>query len=180
MLGIQKFERAVIAKPATTFARRAREAGIRRGLRDDTCLIRRPEVGMRAPRRATGGAGGRPLSQLVWILFALTLTLDVFGQTAFKLGLDRLGEDGGAAFWKAVARSPWITAGFLGYCVEAVAWMYVVGHAPLSVVGPMATLSYVGAVLSGRLFLGERPRARRWLAAGLVTIGAGLVGASLG
>jgi drug/metabolite transporter (DMT)-like permease len=44
----------------------------------------------------------------------------------------------------------------------------------------MAALSYVGTVLTGRLFLGERPRARRWLGAGLVTIGAGLVGASLG
>jgi drug/metabolite transporter (DMT)-like permease len=44
----------------------------------------------------------------------------------------------------------------------------------------MAALSYVGAVFAGRLFLGERPRARRWLAAGLVTVGAGLVGASLG
>lgn len=120
------------------------------------------------------------MSALVWGLFALTVILDVFGQTAFKLGLDRLGETGGLAFWRALLRSPWIAAGFLGYCVEAVSWMYVVGHAPLSVVGPMAALSYVGAVLSGRLFLGETPRPRRWIAAGLVTIGAGLVGASLG
>jgi drug/metabolite transporter (DMT)-like permease len=118
------------------------------------------------------------MSGLVWALFTLTVGLDVFGQTAFKLGLERLDE--GASFWRGVARSPWIAAGFGGYCVEAVAWMYVVGHAPLSVVGPMAALSYVGAVLAGRLFLGEAPGARRWVGAGLVTIGAGLVGASLG
>ncbi|MDB5449383.1 MAG: hypothetical protein JWQ46_439 [Phenylobacterium sp.] len=122
----------------------------------------------------------RALSELVWGLFALTVVLDVFGQTAFKLGLDRLGESRGLAFWRAVALSPWIVAGFLFYCVEAAAWMYVVGHAPLSVVGPMAALSYVGAVLSGQLFLGETPGPRRWIAAGLVTLGAGLVGASLG
>lgn len=120
------------------------------------------------------------MSQLVWGLLALTVLLDVFGQTAFKLGLQRLGDAEGLQFWRAVASSPWIAAGFLGYCVEALSWMYVVGHAPLSVVGPMATLSYVGAVLSGRLFLGETPRRRRWIAAGLVAIGAGLVGASLG
>jgi drug/metabolite transporter (DMT)-like permease len=120
------------------------------------------------------------LSGLVWLLFALTVVLDVFGQTAFKLGLDRLGDREGLAFWRAMTRSPWIAVGFLGYCVEAAAWMYVLGHAPLSVVGPMAALSYVGAVLSGRLFLGERPRARRWIAAGLITLGAGLVGSSLG
>jgi drug/metabolite transporter (DMT)-like permease len=116
-----------------------------------------------------------------WLLFGLTVLLDVFGQTAFKLGLDRIADGAaGRTFWRAVAVSPWIVAGFLGYCVEAVCWMYVLGHAPLSIVGPMAALSYVGAVLTGRLFLGERPRARRWIGAGLVTIGAGLVGASLG
>lgn len=116
-----------------------------------------------------------------WVLFGLTVVLDVFGQTAFKQGLDGVRDGAtGWAFWRAVASSPWIVAGFLGYCVEAVSWMYVLGHAPLSIVGPMAALSYVGAVLTGRLFLGERPRARRWIGAGLVTLGAGLVGASLG
>jgi drug/metabolite transporter (DMT)-like permease len=121
------------------------------------------------------------MSLLVWLLFALTVVLDVFGQTAFKRGLDRF-DDGasGLAFWIAVATSPWIVTGFLGYCVEAVSWMFVVGHAPLSVVGPMAAMSYVGAVLAGKLFLGETPGRRRWIGAGLVTIGAGLVGASLG
>jgi drug/metabolite transporter (DMT)-like permease len=121
------------------------------------------------------------MTPLAWFLFGLTVLLDVFGQTAFKLGLDAIGDEaGGVVFWRAVASSPWVLAGFAGYCVEAVSWMYVLGHAPLSIVGPMAALSYVGAVLTGRLFLGERPRARRWIGAGLVTLGAGLVGASLG
>ncbi|MBW8814092.1 MAG: EamA family transporter [Caulobacterales bacterium] len=121
------------------------------------------------------------MTPLVWSLFGLTVTLDVFGQTAFKLGLDRIGDGpAGLDFWRGVATSPWVLAGLGGYCVEAVSWMYVIGHSPLSVVGPMAALSYVGAVLTGRLFLGETPRPRRWLAAGLVTLGAGLVGASLG
>ena len=84
------------------------------------------------------------MSPLVWCLFFLTVCLDVWGQTAFKLGLDRI-EDGadGRAFWVGVLTSPWVIGGFLGYCIEAVAWMYVLGHAPLSVVGPMAALSYV-------------------------------------
>lgn len=120
------------------------------------------------------------MTPLAWILFFLTVLLDVFGQTAFKLGLDNIGDTAGPQpFWSAVAASPWVAAGFLGYCVEAVSWMYVLGHAPLSIVGPMAALSYVGAVVTGRIFLGERPRTRRWIGAGLVTLGAGLVGASL-
>lgn len=120
------------------------------------------------------------MTPIVWSLFFLTVILDVWGQTAFKRGLDRIEGSEGHAFWIGVATSPWVIAGFLSYCVEAVAWMYVLGHAPLSVVGPMAALSYVGAVLSGRLFLGEQAGARRWLGAGLVTFGAALLGASLG
>lgn len=118
---------------------------------------------------------------LAWFLFGLTVILDVVGQTLFKLGLDR-NEDGlaGWAFWAAVAGNPWIFAGIASYAVEAVCWMFVLGHAPLSAVGPMAALSYVAAIVAGRLFLGERAGRRRWLAAGLITLGAGLVGASLG
>lgn len=120
------------------------------------------------------------MSPLVWTLFFCTVCLDVWGQTAFKLGLDRLPQGAiGSAFWKALAASPWVVTGFLSYAVEACCWLYVVGHAPLSVVGPMAALAYVGAVLAGRLFLGEVAGRRRWIGAGLVTFGAALVGASL-
>lgn len=120
------------------------------------------------------------MSTLVWTLFACTVCLDVWGQTAFKLGLDRMADDlAGLAFWRGLAGSPWVVTGFLSYAVEACCWLYVVGHAPLSVVGPMAALAYVGAVLAGRLFLGEIAGRRRWLGAGLVTFGAALVGASL-
>jgi drug/metabolite transporter (DMT)-like permease len=120
------------------------------------------------------------LSLLVWILFFMTVTLDVWGQTAFKLGLDRVPKAmSGGAFWLAVAANPWVIGGFLGYCVEASCWMYVMGHAPMSVVGPMAATSYVGAVISGKLFLGEVTGRRRWIGAGLVTIGAALVGTSV-
>ncbi len=120
------------------------------------------------------------MSPLVWMLFSMTVALDVWGQTAFKLGLDRMPAGiGGGRFWIAVATNPWVIGGFLGYCLEACCWMYVMGHAPLSVVGPMAATSYVGAVLTGKLVLGERAGRRRWIGAGLVTIGAALVGSSL-
>lgn len=121
------------------------------------------------------------MSPLSWSLFALTVVLDVWGQTAFKLGLDRIEAAHDARpFWLAVALSPWIVTGVLSYTVEAVCWMYVLGRAPLSVVGPMAALSYVGAVLAGRFFLGERAGRRRWIGAALVTLGAGILGSSLG
>lgn len=121
------------------------------------------------------------MNALVWILFGITVVLDVWGQTAFKIGLTEIESAGGPhPFWVSVGRNPWIYGGFFGYVLEACCWMYVVGHAPLSVVGPMAALSYVGAVTAGRLFLNERAGARRWVGAGLVTIGAGMLAASLG
>jgi len=120
------------------------------------------------------------MDSLVWTLFAATVCLDVFGQTAFKRGLNRFDGAQGLAFWRAVGTSPWVLAGIAGYAVEAICWMYVVGHAPLSVVGPMAALSYVGAVLAGKVLLGETAGPRRWAGAGLVTLGAALVGSSLG
>lgn len=121
------------------------------------------------------------MSMLTWALFFATVCLDVWGQTAFKRGLDAI-PDGteGLQFWRAVALSPWVITGFLSYGVEACCWMWVMGHAPLSVVGPMAALSYVGAVLTGRIFLGEHAGKRRWAGAALVTFGAALVGSSLG
>jgi drug/metabolite transporter (DMT)-like permease len=120
------------------------------------------------------------VSPLVWILFFMTVSLDVWGQTAFKLGLEGTSKSlSGVGFWVAVAANPWVVGGFLGYCVEAACWMYVMGHAPMSVVGPMAATSYVGAVISGKLFLGEVAGRRRWIGAGLVTIGAALVGTSV-
>jgi len=124
---------------------------------------------------------GEVMSVLVWILFAITVALDVLGQSAFKIGLNQIEASASPQpFWLQLARTPWIYAGFSGYALEACCWMYVVGHAPLSVVGPMAALSYVGAVTAGRLFLGERAGKRRWAGAMLVTLGAGILAASLG
>jgi len=120
------------------------------------------------------------ISPLVWGLFAVTVVMEVWGQTAFKLGLARLPAHlSGRAFWVRIILNPWVVGGFLGYAVEMVCWLYVVGHAPLSVVGPMAAISYVGVVLAGKWFLGERPGVRRWAGAGLVTFGAAILGSSL-
>jgi drug/metabolite transporter (DMT)-like permease len=121
------------------------------------------------------------VSLFVWVLFAATVALDVWGQTLFKIGLNKIeASTKPRLFWLSVALNPWILIGVASYAIEAGFWMYVIGHAPLSVVGPMAALSYVGAVLAGRLFLGERPGRARWFGAGLITLGAGILGASLG
>jgi len=119
------------------------------------------------------------VTSTVWAVFAASMLLEVWGQTAFKLGLDRLPDAPGAAFWRALLTNGWVLGGLAGYTVETGCWLFVLAHAPLSVAGPMAALAYVGVVVSGVLFLGERAGPRRWAGAGLVTFGAALVGSSL-
>ncbi len=125
------------------------------------------------------------ISPLVWGLFAVTVAMDMWGQIAFKLGLNGLdqavsrGSGSRVGFWFAVVANPWVMAGFAGYVVEMLCWLYVVGHAPLSVIGPMAAIAYVGVVLAGKLFLHEQPDLRRWVGAGLVSLGAAILGVSI-
>jgi drug/metabolite transporter (DMT)-like permease len=120
------------------------------------------------------------VSALIWTLFTLAIALDVAGQTAFKLGLGGVeGRTEGLAFWRALITNPWILAGVAGYVIEGGAWIYVLGHAPLSVVGPMAALAYVGTVLSSSLLLGEVVGPRRWLGTLFVSLGAALLASSV-
>jgi drug/metabolite transporter (DMT)-like permease len=119
------------------------------------------------------------ISPEVWALFCVTVAMDILGQTGFKLGLERRSAGlEGRAFWLSVVTNPWVLGGLCAYALEMSCWLQVVSHAPLSVVGPLAALSYVGVVLAGKFFLGEQPGVRRWAGAGLVTFGAALLGAS--
>ena len=124
----------------------------------------------------SAAVGTGPVAAWVWAVFAVTIALDVLGQTAFKLGLASIpASRSGRAFWIGVVTSPPIVAGVAGYALEAFTWMVVLGHAPMSVVGPMAALSYVGAVVAGRLFLRERVARVRAAGATLVAIGSALL-----
>ena len=119
------------------------------------------------------------VSPVVWAMFAITVALDVFGQTAFKLGLRHMPAAAeGVVFWKALLGNWLIVVGVAGYAIEACTWMYALGHAPMSVIGPMAALSYVGAVFAGAVLLDERVGRRRSAGAAIVAIGAALLASS--
>lgn len=113
------------------------------------------------------------------LLIAFSILLDVIGQLAFKLGLDRLPEqDGGfrlRGFWLQLMAAPLLWAGIAAYIVEFLVWLEVLSVAPLSVAFPAASLSYCGVVLAGRLVLGETVSRRRWLGTLVITGGVMLV-----
>lgn len=112
------------------------------------------------------------MTPLLVLLFALTVVLDVVGQTAFKLGLDA---SSGAPLWKRVVTSPLAMAGFAAYALEIVLWLAVLSRAPLSVAFPLAALAYCGVLVASRFVLHERVSSRRWLGASIVTLGVALV-----
>ena len=119
------------------------------------------------------------MSLPVILLIAFSILLDVIGQLAFKLGLDRLPEqDGGfrlRGFWLQLMAAPLLWAGIAAYTVEFLTWLEVLSLAPLSLAFPAASLSYCGVVLAGRLVLGETVSRRRWLGTLAITGGVMLV-----
>ena len=119
------------------------------------------------------------MSLSIILLIAFSILLDVIGQLAFKLGLDRLPEqDGGfrlRGFWLQLMAAPLLWAGIVAYIVEFLVWLEVLSLAPLSVACPAASLSYCGVVLAGRLVLGETVSRRRWLGTLVITGGVMLV-----
>jgi len=119
------------------------------------------------------------MTPTVVLLTAFSILLDVIGQLAFKLGLDRLpAQEGGfrlRSFWVQIAGAPMLWFGVGAYVVEFITWLLVLSLAPLSLVFPAASLSYVGVVLGGRLVLGERVSRRRWFGTMVITFGVMLV-----
>lgn len=119
------------------------------------------------------------MTPTVILLIALCIVLDVIGQLAFKLGLDRLPEHVGGFrlrhFSRQIAGAPLLWCGVACYSVLFVSWLEVLSLAPLSLVFPAISLSYCGVVLGGRLVLGETVSRRRWLGTVVITTGVMLV-----
>ncbi|WP_311970023.1 EamA family transporter [Pseudomonas baltica] len=115
----------------------------------------------------------------LFALIALTVSLDVVGQLAFKLGLDALPELAGGfrllGFCRQLFAAPLLWTGILAYVVEFVTWLTVLSMAPLSLVFPAAALSYCGVVVAGRVVLKEHISRRRWMGTVLITAGVMLV-----
>jgi drug/metabolite transporter (DMT)-like permease len=112
-------------------------------------------------------------------LFFFTIILDVVGQLCFKLGLMRLPEKQAAdrlgVFWKRVFTSPLLWGGIASYAVELGLWLAVLANAPLSLVFPLASLSYCGVVLASRFVLKETVSRQRWAGAMLIALGVACV-----
>ena len=124
------------------------------------------------------------MTLLLAFLIALSVIFDVSGQICFKRGVDSLPKHEGRNYvwllWRSATVAPWLWLGIVIYSAELVIWLNILARAPLSLAFPLGSLNFCGVVLASRLLLGERVPGRRWLGAGLITIGVAIVGASAG
>ena len=102
-------------------------------------------------------------------LLAFCVMAESVQQTCFKAGSNRARGDRNPVV-DAVTQ-PLIWAGILIWAMEAVAWIFVLQRAPLSLAYPVMTLTYVGVPLAGMLVLGEQPTRRQMAGGALVACG---------
>jgi undecaprenyl phosphate-alpha-L-ara4N flippase subunit ArnE len=120
---------------------------------------------IRATRTSTAARLSMNLDLM--ILFAASIACDVFGQTFFKLGAMGIARDTSRSLMPIL----WVVGGLLVYVIEIFVWLRVLAIAPLTLAAPIASLNYIGVVLSGRWLFHEHMTARQWVGSGLVTLG---------
>lgn len=109
-------------------------------------------------------------------LVVISVTLSAFGQTAFKIGVERVQFAADAAVFNKVlgfAASPHILAGLLFYGVGTLFWLFALRTLDLSLAYPFVAISFIVVFLIGIFGLGEPFNATRL--AGLLIITLGLV-----
>lgn len=109
--------------------------------------------------------------QLIGLSFIQSLMLS-FGQFALKIALERMSAFSWTAkFWGELLTNWWLLASGLLCGGATILWMYILKHFPLSMAYPMASMSYVIAMLFAIFFLHETVAWNRWLGVGLIMIG---------
>lgn len=102
-------------------------------------------------------------------LLAFCVLAEAVQQLCFKAGSNRIDAGGGAV--AGALLQPLIWAGIVIWLIEAIAWVFVLQRAPLSLAYPIMTLTYVAVPLGGVLLLGERMGRAQIAGAALVGTG---------
>lgn len=111
----------------------------------------------------------------MWQLIILSLIQSVmlaFGQLTLKLALARMPEFSWTArFWGDLLTNWWFLVCGILFGGASVLWMYILRHFPLNMAYPMASMSYVIALVFAIVFLHETVAWNRWLGVGLIMVG---------
>ncbi|MGE5675403.1 MAG: hypothetical protein ACM3XM_16255 [Mycobacterium leprae] len=109
----------------------------------------------------------------MWLLAVGSILLGAVGQLLIKFGLNGLGGagTGAVAFLWSSLRSPWVAGGIGAYGLSVLLWLLALREAPLSLLYPLVSLSYVVVVAGSALLLGESLSWGRVGGIGLILLG---------
>lgn len=111
----------------------------------------------------------------MWQLLLLSLVqclMLAFGQLTLKLALARMAPFAWTwAFWADILTNWWFLACGLLFGGASALWMYILKHFPLSMAYPLASLSYVIALVLAVTVLHESVSWNRWVGVALIMIG---------
>lgn len=102
--------------------------------------------------------------------------LAVGGQVALKIALARmLPFAWSKAFWTSVFLNWQLAVAGILFGSSSILWMYILKHYPFSTAYPLASLSYVFAMIAGMVFFHENITALKWVGTLFIIFGCGLI-----
>lgn len=111
----------------------------------------------------------------MWQLIGLSIIQSImlsFGQFALKVALDRMPAfSWRMEFWSDLITNWWLMGSGILCGGATILWMYILKHWPLSMAYPMASMSYVFALIIAIVFLHEAVAWNRWVGIGLIMVG---------
>lgn len=107
-----------------------------------------------------------------YVLVGISLTLGVTGQFLFKKGLNSMGGEIDLS-WRIIFIffTPYIASGLFAYVLSTFTYLSALSKAPLSVVYPMISCSYILVYIISVLFLKESYSLTKLLANLLIVSG---------
>ncbi len=115
----------------------------------------------------------------MWQLIGLSIIQSImlsFGQLTLKLALERMPVFSWSfRFFGDILTNWWFLVCGILFGGASVLWMYILKHFPLSMAYPMASLSYVIALVLAIVFLHESVSWNRWIGVALIMAGCILV-----
>jgi drug/metabolite transporter (DMT)-like permease len=111
-----------------------------------------------------------------FILIIFNIVCLVFGQTAWKMGLEKVELHGSviAKFFQIVF-SPLILLGFALYIIATVVWMYLLSKFPMSYLYPLQSLAYIISLFVGLFVFKEIIPVTRWIGTIVILFGVYLI-----
>ena len=112
---------------------------------------------------------------IMWQLLSLSVIQSLmlsFGQLTMKVAFDKMPRFSGTLdFWGNLLTNWWFLLCGILFGSASLLWMYILKHFPLSMVAPMASMSYIFTLILAIVFLHEEVSWNRWIGIFCIIVG---------